>query len=86
MATNIRLKPLNQQVILITGASSGIGLNTTALTRLAAAIAPREATGTESIARGRAPRPRESGPAAFLKSALGSGWGTFRTRRLRARA
>jgi len=38
------------------------------------------------MARGQAPRPRESGLAAFLKSALGSGWGTFRTRRLRARA
>lgn len=30
------------------------------------------------------PRPGESGLAAFLKSALGSGWGTWRTRRLRA--
>lgn len=38
------------------------------------------------IANGKAPRPSESGFAAFLKSALGSGWGTFRTRRLRARA
>lgn len=38
------------------------------------------------IARGKAPRPGESGLAAFLKSALRSGWGTFRTRRLRARA
>lgn len=37
------------------------------------------------IAKGKAPRPGESGLAAFLKSALGSGWGTFRTRRLRAR-
>lgn len=37
------------------------------------------------IAKGRAPRPDESGLAAFLKSALHSGWGTFRTRRLRAR-
>ncbi|MFG6429577.1 NADH:flavin oxidoreductase/NADH oxidase family protein [Roseateles sp. LYH14W] len=37
------------------------------------------------IARGQAPRPAESGLAAFLKSALGSGWGTFRTRRLRVR-
>jgi 2,4-dienoyl-CoA reductase-like NADH-dependent reductase (Old Yellow Enzyme family) len=37
------------------------------------------------IARGQAPRPAESGLAAFLKSALGSGWGTWRTRRLRAR-
>lgn len=36
------------------------------------------------IAKGRAPRPDESGLAAFLKSALHSGWGTFRTRRLRA--
>ena len=38
------------------------------------------------MARGKAPRPSESGLAAFLKSAVGSGWGTFRTRRLRARA
>lgn len=38
------------------------------------------------IAKGKAPRPGESGLAAFLKSALSSGWGTFRTRRLRARA
>ncbi|WP_353362564.1 NADH:flavin oxidoreductase/NADH oxidase family protein [Acidovorax sp. FG27] len=37
------------------------------------------------IAKGQAPRPDESGLAAFLKSALHSGWGTFRTRRLRAR-
>jgi len=37
------------------------------------------------IARGQAPRPAESGLLAFLKSALGSGWGTWRTRRLRAR-
>ena len=38
------------------------------------------------IARGKAPRPNEGGLSAFLKSALGSSWGTFRTRRLRARA
>jgi hypothetical protein len=38
------------------------------------------------IAKGGNPRPDESGLAAFLKSALASGWGTFRTRRLRARA
>ena len=37
------------------------------------------------IAKGQAPRPDESGLLAFLKSALHSGWGTFRTRRLRAR-
>ncbi|MDE2155724.1 MAG: NADH:flavin oxidoreductase/NADH oxidase family protein [Xanthomonadaceae bacterium] len=37
------------------------------------------------IARGRAPRPHEGGLSAFLKSAVISGWGTFRTRRLRAR-
>ena len=37
------------------------------------------------IARGREPRPDESGLSAFLKSALSSGWGTFRTRRMRAR-
>jgi len=38
------------------------------------------------IAKGGDPQPRESGLSAFLKSALNSGWGTFRTRRLRARA
>jgi hypothetical protein len=37
------------------------------------------------IAKGGEPRPSESGLSAFLKSALASGWGTFRTRRLRAR-
>ena len=37
------------------------------------------------IAMGREPRPDESGLAAFVKSAFRSGWGTFRTRRLRAR-
>lgn len=37
------------------------------------------------IAKGQAPQPDESGLLAFLKSALHSGWGTFRTRRLRAR-
>ena len=37
------------------------------------------------IARGKAPRPNEGGLSAFLKSALSSGWRTFRTRRLRAR-
>lgn len=37
------------------------------------------------IARGKAPRPDEGGLSAFLKSALNSGWGTLRTRRLRAR-
>ena len=36
------------------------------------------------IARGKEPRPNEGGLTAFLKSALGSGWGTFRTRRMRA--
>jgi 2,4-dienoyl-CoA reductase-like NADH-dependent reductase (Old Yellow Enzyme family) len=36
------------------------------------------------IAKGRKPRPYESGLSAFLKSALSSGWGTFRTRRMRA--
>jgi 2,4-dienoyl-CoA reductase-like NADH-dependent reductase (Old Yellow Enzyme family) len=36
------------------------------------------------IAKGREPRPYESGLSAFLKSALSSGWGTFRTRRMRA--
>ncbi len=40
----------------------------------------------QRIANGRAPQPGESGLAAFLKAALSSGWGTFRTRRLRARA
>lgn len=38
------------------------------------------------IARGGDPRPREGGLVAFLKSAVRSGWGTYRTRRLRARA
>jgi len=37
------------------------------------------------IAKGGEPRPRESGLSAFLQSAFNSGWGTFRTRRLRAR-
>lgn len=37
------------------------------------------------IARGSEPRPDEKGLSAFLKAALNSGWGTFRTRRLRAR-
>ena len=37
------------------------------------------------IATGEEPRPDENGLSAFLKSALSSGWGTFRTRRLRAR-
>lgn len=37
------------------------------------------------IARGNKPRPRESGLWAFLKSVLLSGWGAYRTRRLRAR-
>lgn len=40
----------------------------------------------QRIARGKSPRPDESGLAAFLKSAVNSGWGTFRTRRLRASA
>lgn len=38
------------------------------------------------IGKGKAPRPDESGLAAFLKSVIASGWGTFRSRRLRARA
>jgi 2,4-dienoyl-CoA reductase-like NADH-dependent reductase (Old Yellow Enzyme family) len=38
----------------------------------------------QRLARGHAPRPGEGGLSAFLKSALSSGWGTFRTRRLRA--
>ncbi|AKM04618.1 NADH:flavin oxidoreductase/NADH oxidase family protein [Burkholderia pyrrocinia] len=37
------------------------------------------------IAKGGNPRPNESGLSAFLKSAVTSGWGTYRTRRLRAR-
>jgi len=37
------------------------------------------------IAKGREPRPGECGLSAFLKSAVNSGWGTFRTQRLRAR-
>jgi len=38
------------------------------------------------IAKGGEPRPNESGFWAFLKAAFGSGWGAFRTRRLRARS
>ncbi|MGH8446447.1 MAG: NADH oxidase, partial [Solimonas sp.] len=38
------------------------------------------------IAGGGDPRPRESGLWAFLKAVMKSGWGTFRTRRLRAKA
>jgi 2,4-dienoyl-CoA reductase-like NADH-dependent reductase (Old Yellow Enzyme family) len=38
----------------------------------------------QRIANGREPRPNESGLMAFLGTALASGWGTFRTRRLRA--
>lgn len=38
------------------------------------------------IAGGGDPRPHESGLWAFLKAVMKSGWGTFRTRRLRARA
>ena len=38
------------------------------------------------IARGQSPRPHEGGLSAFLKAAFTGGWGTFRTRRLRARA
>jgi 2,4-dienoyl-CoA reductase-like NADH-dependent reductase (Old Yellow Enzyme family) len=37
------------------------------------------------IANGGEPRPNESGLWAFLKTLVISGWGTFRTRRLRAR-
>lgn len=37
------------------------------------------------IAKGKSPRPNESGLSAFLKAALSGGWGTFRTRRMRAR-
>jgi 2,4-dienoyl-CoA reductase-like NADH-dependent reductase (Old Yellow Enzyme family) len=38
------------------------------------------------IAKGADPSPHESGLSAFLKSAVLSGWGTYRTRRLRARS
>ena len=38
------------------------------------------------IAEGGDPHPGESGLWAFLKAAMKSGWGTFKTRRLRARA
>jgi cytosine/adenosine deaminase-related metal-dependent hydrolase len=38
------------------------------------------------IAQGGEPRPGECGLSAFLKSAVNSGWGTFRTQRLRARS
>lgn len=37
------------------------------------------------IAKGRDPKPHEGGLSAFLKTLLASGWGTYRTRRLRAR-
>lgn len=37
------------------------------------------------MANGKGPRPRESGLWAFLRSVLLSGWGAYRTRRLRAR-
>ncbi len=37
------------------------------------------------IAIGKEPRPDEGGLSAFLMSAFSGGWGTFRTRRLRAR-
>jgi len=37
------------------------------------------------IATGKAPCPNESGLSAFVKSAFNSGWGTFRTQRLRSR-
>ncbi|MBK7613714.1 MAG: NADH:flavin oxidoreductase/NADH oxidase family protein [Burkholderiales bacterium] len=37
------------------------------------------------IARGQSPRPHESGLSAFLKAAVTGGWGSFRTRRMRAR-
>ena len=40
----------------------------------------------KQIAKGGEPRPNESGLSAFLKTLVSSGWGTFRTRRLRARA
>ncbi|MFZ2162735.1 MAG: hypothetical protein WAW02_11005, partial [Sideroxyarcus sp.] len=36
------------------------------------------------IAKGKSPRPDESGLSAFLKAAFSGGWGTYRTRRLRA--
>jgi 2,4-dienoyl-CoA reductase-like NADH-dependent reductase (Old Yellow Enzyme family) len=38
------------------------------------------------MARGLDPRPDEGGLSAFLKSVIGGSWGTFRTRRMRARA
>ncbi len=38
----------------------------------------------QRIAAGRAPKPRESGLYALVGALLASGWGTFRTRRLRA--
>lgn len=38
------------------------------------------------IANGGDPRPNESGLWALSKSVMKSGWGTFRTRRMRARA
>ncbi|MEK1942229.1 MAG: NADH:flavin oxidoreductase/NADH oxidase family protein [Pseudomonas sp.] len=38
------------------------------------------------IAKGGEPKPHEGGLSAFLKSVLAGGWGTYRTRRLRARS
>jgi 2,4-dienoyl-CoA reductase-like NADH-dependent reductase (Old Yellow Enzyme family) len=39
----------------------------------------------QRLAKGKASRPSEGGLSAFLKSALLGGWGTYRTRRLRAK-
>jgi 2,4-dienoyl-CoA reductase-like NADH-dependent reductase (Old Yellow Enzyme family) len=38
------------------------------------------------MSQGDEPRPNESGLASFMKSLLATGWGTYRTRRLRARS
>lgn len=38
------------------------------------------------MAKGSDPRPNESGLTSFLKSLLSTGWGTYRTRRMRARS
>ena len=40
MPNKLRLKPLNQQVIVITGASSGIGLTTARMAASAAQARP----------------------------------------------
>ena len=38
------------------------------------------------IAQGKAPKPKESGLWAFIKSVLRSGWGTYATQRTRIKS